>query len=61
MSWKLVRERGRGGLEGDGGKGRGFLNMDRKAIRSKLIKQSLLLFYVFHPIVILLEINSLFP
>ena len=24
----VVRERGRGGLEGDGGKGRGFLNMD---------------------------------
>jgi hypothetical protein len=44
MSWKLVMERGRGGLEGDGGKGRGFLNMDIRHNRSKRTKQRLLLF-----------------
>lgn len=28
IGWKVVRERGLGGLEGEEGKGRGFLNMD---------------------------------
>jgi hypothetical protein len=53
---------GSGGLEGEEGKGRGFLNMDIiRHNRSKRTKQRLLLFYGLFSIAILVEISYLFP